>query len=234
VRRLLSLAVLAGAALAAGAAPAQATNECRGLMVCVKVRGPWVVVPAGRSAPRQRVEYQLSCPRGYLVGGLDAELSDRRIDVSFVGKLGSPVNPGITTSRNAVFVATYVGAAARTPTFRPHIGCIPATGGGGRIPTSLSVFPPGEPTARHVRTARIRAGAARRVTARCAAGERLVGGSHAIGFYTRKPPDALLVASVSARRSVRDGRVEVVVRAARALGRARAVVQVSAICAGGQ
>ena len=234
MRYAAAVVVAALAALGAGAGEARATNECAGLLICVPVAGPWVVVPAGRSAPRQRVEYQLSCPRGYLVGGLDAELSDRRIDVSFVGKLGSPVNPGITTSRNVVFVATYVGAAARTPTFRPHIGCIPATGGGGRIPTSLSVFPPGEPTARHVRTARIRAGAVRRVTARCAAGERLVGGSHAIGFYTRRPPDASLVASVRARRSVRDGRVEVVVRGGRALGRARAVVQVSAICAGGQ
>jgi hypothetical protein len=234
VRRLLLLAALAGAALAVGPAPAGATNECRGLMICVKVRGPWVVVPAGRVVPRQRVEYQLSCPRGYLVGGLDAELSDRRIDVSFVGSLGSPVNPGITTSRAAVFVATYVGAAARTPTFRPHLGCIPATGGGGRIPTSLSVFPPGEPTVRHVRTARIRAGAVSRVAVRCGSGERLVGGSHAIGFYTRRPPDAGLVRSVSVRRSVRGGRVVAVARGGTGLGRVRAVVQVSAICAGGQ
>jgi hypothetical protein len=234
MRRLLVLAALAGAALALGAGPAAATNECRGLMICVKVRGPWVVVPWRPGVPRQRVEYQLSCPRGYIVGGLDAELSDRRIDVSFIGKLGSPVNPGVTTSRAAVFVATYVGSTSRTPSFRPHLGCIPATGGGGRIPTSLSVFPPGEPTARHVRTARFRTGAARRVTARCAAGERLVGASHAIGFHTPRPPTPRLVASVSARRSAGGGRVTVVARASGGLGRIRAVVQVSAICAGGQ
>jgi hypothetical protein len=106
-------------------------------MICVPVAGPWVVVPTGRSVPRPRVEYQLRCPRGYVVGGLDAELSDRAIEVDFLGKMGSPVNPGITTGRTAVFVATYVGGSARAPSFRPHIGCMPASGGGGRLPTSL-------------------------------------------------------------------------------------------------
>jgi hypothetical protein len=234
VRRLLVAAALAAAALVAGAGPAGATNECRGLMVCVKVRGPWVVVPAGRSVPRQRVEYQLSCPRGYLVGGLDAELSDRRIDVGFTGKLGSPVSPGVTTARAAVFVAAYVGASPRTPTFRPHLGCVPASGGGGRIPTAARVFPPGEPTVRHVRTSRIPAGRGRRITARCAAGERLVAASHAVGFYTRRPPSARLVAAVTAARVVRGGRVTVTAVGARALRGVRAVVQVSALCAGGQ
>ena len=37
------LAVLAAALVAA--APAGATNECRGLMVCIPIAGPWVVVP---------------------------------------------------------------------------------------------------------------------------------------------------------------------------------------------
>ena len=61
-------------------------------------------------APDARVEYQLTCPRGHVVGGLDARLSVRGIDVSFLGRLGSPVNPGITTTRSAVFAATYVGS----------------------------------------------------------------------------------------------------------------------------
>ena len=110
VRTLWALVVV-GAALAV-AAPAGGANECDGLMVCVPVAGPWVVVPASTSVPRQRVEFQLTCPRGHVVGGLDAQLSLRAIDVGFIGTLGSPVNPGITTSRSAVFLGTYAGRSA--------------------------------------------------------------------------------------------------------------------------
>ena len=108
--------VLAAAILAAtagiGASPATATNECRGLQVCVRVAGPRVVVPAALTTPRPRVDFQLSCPRGYVIGGLDAELSDRAIDIDFLGKLGSPVNPGVTTSRSATRAACHSRALA--------------------------------------------------------------------------------------------------------------------------
>ena len=73
---MTKLLVLAGlcAALTAGAGPAQAADECDGLMVCVPVAGPWVVVPTAASFPRPQVEYQLTCPRGYIVGGTDARV----------------------------------------------------------------------------------------------------------------------------------------------------------------
>ena len=137
MRRVLVAVAVAAATVAAGAGPARATNECKGLQVCVRVAGPWVVVPAAQGVQRPRVEFQLSCPRGFIVGGLDAELSDRAIDISFVAKIGSPVNPGISTSRAAVFVATYTGGSPRVATFRPHIGCVPASGGGGPSMTSI-------------------------------------------------------------------------------------------------
>ena len=111
-RLLLGAALLAATAAVADVAPAGATNECRGLQVCVRVAGPWVVVPASSASPRPRVDFQLSCPRGFVIGGLDAELTDRAIDVEFGGRLGSPVNPGVTTSRSALFRATYAGADA--------------------------------------------------------------------------------------------------------------------------
>ena len=111
--------------------PAGATNECRGLNPCVAVAGPWVVVP---SLGAGKAQYQLTCPKGYAVGGTDAELSDRAIDLAFLATSGRPSRPGITTSRTLVFLASYVGKATRPPTFRPHIGCIPATGGGGGRP----------------------------------------------------------------------------------------------------
>jgi hypothetical protein len=233
VKRALVL-VAALAAVAATAAPAGATNECRGLAVCVKVRGPWVVVPAELGPSRRGVQFQLSCPRGFLAGGLDAELSDRAIDLDFFGLLGSPVGPGTTTSRSVLFRGVYTGSSPRTPTFRPHLGCLPASGGGtGPVPyRKLQAFPPAQPTIRRVRTVRLRVGNVR-ATAACAAGERLISGWHAVGFFTASAPSAALVQSVSSARSVRANRVEVRVRSGLAVGEVRGVVQVGAVCGGG-
>ena len=234
MRSALLLCAVTLAALAAGAGPAAATNECKGLQVCVRVSGPWVVVPAQLGSARAGVQFQLSCPRGFIVGGLDAELSDRAIDLDFLGLLGSPVNPGTSTSRAVVFRGVYTGASARAPTFRPHIGCIPAAGGGsGPVPfRRLESFPPGQPTIRRVRTVQIRAGTVRAAAA-CAAGERLISGWHAVGFYTSSPPTAALIRSVSAARNVRGERVEAYARAGAAFGGVRAVLQVGAVCGGG-
>ena len=165
MKRLILAATLLAAAAGMGASPAGATNECRGLQVCVRVAGPWVVVPAAVTSPRPHVDFQLSCPRGYVIGGLDAELSDRAIDIDFLGRLGSPVNPGVTTTRAALFRATDTSSSPRGPTFRPHLGCLPASGGGsGPVPYRRpSAFPPGEPTIRRVRTVRLHPGVVRAV-----------------------------------------------------------------------
>ena len=234
MRATLALLAAGAAALAAGVSPAGATTECRGLQVCVPVAGPWVVVPTGRTVPRPRVEYQLTCPRGYIVGGLDAELTSRAIEIAFLGRLGSPVNPGVTTTRSAVFVATYVGSSRGVQTARPHIGCMPASGGGQRVPTAVSVVPPGQPTTRRVKNTRLRPRRTQSVVQGCARGERLVAASHAVGFYKRRPPSAALVASVGAVQTIRGGRAIVQVRSGAALRGVRAVVQVSAVCAGGR
>src|SRR5262245_50476329 len=113
--------LLLGGAIAAGAlvlaAPAGATDECRGLSPCVAVAGPWVVVPTRPAAPRANAKFELSCPRGWVVGGTDAELSDRAIDLAFYGASGSPVAPGISTARTMLFVAIYAGTSGRAPTF---------------------------------------------------------------------------------------------------------------------
>jgi hypothetical protein len=227
----LTTAAAVVAALAFGAGSAGATRECDGLQVCVPVAGPWVVVPTSAGAPRPQVEFQLSCPKGYVVGGLDAELSHRAIDVSFLGRMGSPVNPGISTSRSAVFVASYAGTAARRPTFRPHIGCMPAAGGGVRVPTSATAFPPGEPLVRHVRTVRVRPGSTT-VVARCVGRERLIRAAHAFGFFMKRPPSASLVSSVSGSVVTTSRGVAVTVRGDAELGDVRAVVQVQAVCSG--
>jgi hypothetical protein len=226
--KVLAAAIVVCAALVV-ALPAGAANECAGLRICVPVAGPWVVVPASTSVPRERVEYQLDCPRGHAVGGLDARLSVRAIDVSFLATLGSPVNPGISTSRSAVFLATYVGQSDAAPTFRPFIGCIPSAGGGTRVPTSVSAFPPGRPVTRRVKTVRVRPGS-RTIVQRCASGERLVGGSHAFAFAMRTPPSASLVGSVSGVQEFRGESVAVRVRGDAELAGVRALVQVQALC----
>jgi hypothetical protein len=230
--RVLVVTVIASAAIAVAAPSAGATNECDGLQICVSVPGPWVVVPAKTGSSRERVEYQLDCPKGHVVAGLDARLSVRSIEVSFVGKLGSPVNPGITTTRSAVFLATYVGRSDRAPTFKPFIGCVPMAGGGSRVPTSAGsaqAFQPGQAVTRRVQTVRVRPGSTT-VVARCARGERVVGGSHAFAFATRTPPSESLVSSISGSQSVGDRSVSVRVRGDAELAGVRAFVQVHALC----
>jgi hypothetical protein len=231
VKALAGALVTALAVLALGVTAARAaTHECDGLQVCVPVAGPWVVVPSGGSLPRPEVQFYLSCPRNYVVGGTDAELSQRGIDVGFLARLGSPVNPGVSTTRAVVFTGSWTGTSPRGPTFRPHIGCLPASGGGGRVPTAVGAVRPAEPSARRVRMVRVRPGTTT-VSATCRAGERLVGGQHAFAFHTRRPPSASLVSSVSGRMSVTGSRVVVRVSGDAELGGARASVQVQAVCA---
>jgi hypothetical protein len=207
---------------------AGATNECRGLNPCVPVAGPWVVVPTSRSIPRPQVQYQLTCPRRFIVGGMDAELTDPSIDVAFLGSSGSPVSPGISTSRSVVFVASYVGDSPNAPTFRPHIGCIPATGGGTRTPTGVrKVTPPGHPTTRRVVTGRVRGQST--FDAACRADEQMAGWYTAKGFGTPTPPNAAVIASLRTKTTVGKRSVSVLARA----GRGQGIIQVGAICAGG-
>ncbi|HVP75626.1 MAG TPA: hypothetical protein VMS63_06360 [Gaiellaceae bacterium] len=222
MKRIVLAVVAVCAAIAA--APAGATNECRGLQVCVPVTGPWVL-----AAGAGEVQFQLACPRRYVVAGLDAELSTHALEVGFRGALGAPVNPGITTSTSAVFLGRLVGGRDPAASFRPHIGCVPAAGGGQRVPTSFHAYPPARPTAPQMTQIEVRAGT-RAYVESCPAGQQLASASHAIAFYTVAPPAAKLATSVHVTQTVRSGRVHVTVRAARAVLGVRAVVQVDLLC----
>jgi hypothetical protein len=223
VRRLLVLGA-AATVCAVVAAPAGATNECRGLQVCVPVTGPWVLAAPGE------VQFELACPKRFVVGGLDAELSSRGIDVGFVGRLGSPVNPGITTSKEAVFLGRFVRGRDSAPSFRPHIGCVPASGGGQRIPTAYHVVPPGKPVQRRVVEVPVRSGKTRRYVGRCLRNERLAAATHAIAFYGDKPPTAALARAVAVTQRVRAGHAELTIRASFATAGTHAVVQLDLLC----
>jgi hypothetical protein len=191
-----------------------------GLQVCVPITGPWVLAAPGQ------IEFQMSCPKRFIVGGLDAELSSRGIEVGFVGALGSPVNPGITTSREAVFLGRVVRDVIGA-TFRPHIGCVPASGGGRRTPTAYHPFPPGKPTVRRVVNFTVHAGTTTH-GARCARNELLVSATHAIGFPGDMPPSEAAIGSVRATQRYRNGLMLVTVHVTK---RVRAVVQLDLVCA---
>ena len=232
-RRLLVLLALAACA-AFAPSPASAGTECDGLVVCIPVKGPWVQVPGGGTP----TYFQLSCPgRGQIIGGLDADRAGA-LELSFLGNLGGPVGPGITTARSAVFVA-------RTPrsfaSFRPLLGCIPAGGGGGRSQTGYrpkrqlaAAAPVVEATIRRVKDARVRDRRTDRVAHACLAGERLLAFSSAISFRSNRPVSLSALGSVRATSRRAGGRIVTTVRSglARPLGM-RVDVQVHAVCVRG-
>ena len=196
--RAAPVLVASATALVVLAAPsARAADECRGLPVCIPVAGPWVVVPPGDADARfpQR-SWHMKCPEGSIVGGVDARLTHRAVDMSFSGLLGSPVNPGITTTEEVVFTGTYTGGAPRPTGFRPFIGCVP-TAGGGRIPTAVK---PGSPTELRVRTVSFTTTAS--ATHSCSRGQRLISSTHAVALRSgREPASRSWPASVRSSRA---------------------------------
>ena len=208
--------------------PAGAADECTGLRVCLPVAGPWVVVPSAG------VDYELACPlAGYIVAGIDARVAAEDVDVSFRGETGSPVGPGVTTRRSVVFRAVRTRAGAPATSFRPFIGCIPTSGGGGRALTSVTartaVIKPTQPLRSVVVTKPVRSRSLT-VRAACPAGSRLIGSTHAVAFRRQLPPPAALLGSVRVLRTVVEGVVVARVTATPLAG-ARAEVQVRALCA---
>jgi len=225
-RRLVIAATVAALCAAVLPAAGGAANECRGIPVCISVPGPWVVVPAGGEA-----HYLLECPRRRgVVGGLDALATSRAVRVSFDGRLGSPVSPGTTTSRDAFFRA--VSSAPAVGAFQPFLGCIPAGGRGGRSTTSASVTRPGVPVERRAKTVRLAGKVTRTVSQACARGERLIGSWHALAFRRATPPPLAIARQIKVERRVRNGAVQVRVLTSEGVPQAvRAEVQVGAVCA---
>lgn len=213
MKRGLLVVLLLAAVLGTGPSTADAGTECDGLIVCIPVTGPWVQVLGGGTP----TYYQLSCPgRGQVIGGLDADRAGP-LELSFLGMLGGPIGPGVTTGRAAVFVAR----TSRTLSgFRPLLGCIPGGGGGGRGRTEreptrqlTAVAPQVEATILRVKNVRLKDVQRQRVTHACLAGERLLAFSSAVAFRTTRPPALSALGSVRAtsRRAAGD-RIVVTVR----------------------
>ncbi len=231
--RALALALVLAAAALAAVPAASAANECRGLEVCVSIRGPWVAIPAERG--RAPAAYVLACPKGYFAGGVDARLAEPAIDVAFLGRPGSPVAGGTTTAREVVFLGWYTGVATRATSYRPFLGCAPSTGGGGRSSTGRAQQEPGYPAApstkRRVRNVRLKLGAAVTLAHGCARSERLVSAEHAVAFWTKTPPGQALLRSVRTTGTLRDARLEVGADARSLPPGVRVEVQLQAVCA---
>ncbi len=224
MKALLALVVVV---LAAVVAPVGgATNECRGIQQCIRVAGPWVVVPAHGSA-----RYLLSCPQGRsVVGGLDAQVTSRAVHVGFGGRLGAPVQPGVTTTRYAFFQA--VSTSSRLQAFQPLLGCIPTQGGGGRSTVSASVSPPGPSVELRAHIVVVGPASVRFGKVACRPREQLTDSWQAIAFRTRKPPQLANARYVHVRRIVSGRRATVTASSTDALSiDAHAVVQVGVECA---
>jgi hypothetical protein len=231
--RAAGMLVASVAALAVLAAPsAQAADECRGLPVCIPVAGPWVVIPPGDADARfpQRL-WRMKCPQGSIVGGVDARLTHRTVDMSFSGLLGSPVNPGITTREEVVFTGTNTGNARRATGFRPFIGCVP-TAGGGRIPTAVNApaaVKPGTPTRLRVRTVSF-VNTIAAVTHGCNRGERLISSAHAVALRSPREPSITQLAGVHSALVLRSGRLVASASLTGAARGLRAKLQIHAVC----
>jgi hypothetical protein len=226
-RVLTAFAVALAAALALTAGMARAADECKGLQVCVPVEGPWVTVSSAGA------DWELACPlAGYVIGGTDARVATRDVDVSFRGETGSPVGPGVTTRRSLVFRGLRTSGSG-TSSFKPFIGCVPSQGGGGRALTGLAATALGIKPTNPLFSVVVTASVIRHsqvVRAACPAPARLVGATHAVGFDQTEPPTARQRSALRVRRTVVEGVVVVRVTATDAAG-AFAKVQVRAQCA---
>ena len=230
-RILVSVALGVAFVAALSAGTARAADECKGLQVCVPVEGPWVAVSAAGA------DWELVCPLpGYIVGGTDARVAARDVDVSFRGENGSPVGPGVSTRRSLVFHGMRTAAGSGTSSFKPFIGCIPTSGGGGRALTGVFASGIGIKPAQPLFSVVVTSAVVRRsqvVRASCPRSARLVGATHAVGFDQTTPPTGAQRGAVRVTRSLVEGVVVARVKSTAAAG-AFAKVQVRALCAKGR
>ena len=233
---LAIVAVVAAALVTAGAAPtidAPPPGACEGLTICVPVGGPWVIVPPRtHGTAASTASWQLTCPEG-VVGGLDASVANTWVGINFTGRIGSPVNPGITTTKSIVFQAVGVGPIGVGSSFLPSAGCIPAQGGQ-RTPTGrdrAAPFHPGEPVAHRVNVLGVHVGQRAHAVYGCEQGERLLSAQVTTGLFTATPPTPQQLTDVEVTHSVHDGQV-IVAASRHGLSRLTAVdVQTHLTCA---
>jgi hypothetical protein len=224
--RLGLVTLVAALGLLASTAGA-ATGECRGIQSCIRVPGPWVLVPAHGTS-----QFLLSCPRGRaVVGGLDAQATSRQVHVGFDARIGAPVSPGVSTTTYALFRAS--STSNRAELFQPRLGCVPLQGGGGRSTVSARVVTPVGPSLElRSRIVIIGPGQLKFAKVACRSNEQLVGSWHATAFRVGQPPTIGAGTLVHVTQTQAGRQVVVTATATDGLSiDVHAIVQVGAVCA---
>ncbi len=199
-------AALAASGMAAAPPSIPLPQECKGVAKCIKVPGPWVIVPS-----HGEIGYVLSCPQsqGFAVG-VDSLTTSRDIRVTFDGLMGSPIASGRTTGPSILFRA--ISATHEQGAFQPFIGCIPistqtpqtvslrlsSSGTMARSATrttlgapkasSTVVTPAGPPLSTLAKTIALTPGGVKAATLGCTASQRMVDAWTATAFGTMLPP----------------------------------------------
>jgi hypothetical protein len=224
--KLVLVTLVAAVGLFASTAGA-GTAECHGIMSCIHVPGPWVLVP-----PNGTSQFLLSCPRARsVVAGLDAQSTSRTVHVGFDARLGAPVAPGISTTTYAMFRA--VSTSNRSQLFQPRLGCVPTQGGGGRSTVSARVVTPTGPALNlRARIVIIGPGQLKFAKVSCLSNEKLVGSWQATAFRVKQPPTIGSGTLVHVTRTSAGRQVVVTASATDGLSiDVHAIVQVGAVCA---
>ena len=150
------------------------------------------------------------------------------VEVVMPGFTGLPSAPRKVTS-----TPRRLSSASSPPTTnfgghaRSNETSVPAAGRGQRFPTAYRPVGPAQPLVPTVVQLTVVPGIHRYVS-HCPARKRLLGATHAIGFFTATPPSPATIASVAVAQSVRGGNVRVTVRA---LDGVAATVQLDLECA---
>jgi hypothetical protein len=164
-----------------------------------------------------------------VVVGIDAVATSSSVRVTFDGRIGVPIKPGVTTTSKAYFRA--VSTSRGVEAFQPWIGCVPSKSSKGRTTVSARVSP-GPDLDRRARIVVVHPGSVSIGSVGCPAGEPLVGSWDALGFLTKDPPDLRAAGLVNVTREVSGGKVVVTAGATDSLRTdAHAVVQAGAVCA---
>ncbi len=204
---VLVAAVLPGTVLARTAAPpAQTTQECNKVKVCVHVIGPWVAVPATGEAT-----WLLECAkRQGSVGGTDVRASSTHIHVWFEGQISAPITQGTTTGSFLLFHA--VSDNGQPGSFEARLGCIPvkktsssrstvsARSAMAQLPGTVG----GVPLDPRATTVVLQPGSIQTTSEACPKKEHSLGNWSALAFITTSPPAVPLFKDVSVRTTVGD------------------------------
>ena len=174
------------AVCAVAAAPAGATNECRGLQVCVPVAGPWVLAAPGE------VQFQLACPKTLHRRRARRRALEPRHRRRVRRQPRQPGQPGHhdLEAKRCSSAASCAGATARRASARTSAACRrPAAASACRRRYhAVRARPAGRAARLPGRRPRRQDAPLRRPLPR--ANERLAAATHAIAFYGDAPPTA--------------------------------------------